>query len=84
MSAPAVSNYHFDRIMSLHRKAYEVHAKGGSLADWLKLADELKLRRDAQVQFFQTAHTAYTSGMTKEKAFPLSGELKALLREGEK
>lgn len=84
MSAPVAGNFHFDRIMSLHRKAYEIHAQGGSLADWLKLADQLKLRQDAQVQFFQTAHTAYTSGMTKEKAFPLSGELKAYLRKGEK
>ncbi len=77
-------NFHFDRIMSLHRRAYAVHEEGGSLADWLKLADQLHLRRDAQVQFFQTAHTAYTSGMTAKKAFPLSGELAELLREGEK
>lgn len=81
MSAARTENYHFDRIMSLHRRAYAIHAEGGTLEDWLKLADQLKLRQDAQIQFFQTAHTAYTSGMTARKAFPLSGELAEALAE---
>lgn len=78
-------NFHFDNIMSLHRKAYEVHEKGGSLAEWLPLADSLGLKGiKAQVQFFKTARNAFNSTMTAKQAFPLAAELKALLRKGEK
>lgn len=60
-----------DRIMSLHRRAYQC----SSLDQWYDLAKKLDCPSDVVEQFWKTAQTAKEAGMSKEKAFPLSGEV---------
>lgn len=60
-----------DRIMSLHRRAYQCE----TLDQWWALARKLECPIEAIDQFWRTAQTAKNAGMSKEKAFPLSGEV---------
>lgn len=62
-----------DHVMSLHRRAYDCPDEDA----WWTLADRLDVPRDGALrdQFWRTARAAKAAGMTKEKAFPLAGEV---------
>jgi hypothetical protein len=60
-----------DRIMSLHRRAYDCK----SLEQWWELASTLDCPVDARDQFWKTAQEAKKAGMDKKQAFPLAGEV---------
>jgi hypothetical protein len=60
-----------DRIMSLHRSAYQCE----DLEAWWELAEQLDCPVEARDQFWKTAQTAKESGMTAKQAFPLAGEV---------
>ncbi len=61
----------FDRIMSLHRRAYKCE----TLNDWWELAEVLDCPVDARDQFWKTAQAAKDAGMSAKQAFPLTGEM---------
>ena len=68
-------NWHFDRIMSLHRKAHVLISGGKDIVCWYLLAAELGCKDTAlQVQIWQTAKAAQEAGMSRKAAFPLSSE----------
>jgi hypothetical protein len=70
-----------DRRMSLHRRAYEIVARGGKFEEWLELADRLILPEeksqqwDWRQQFWKTAQTAFGAGMSAKQAFPCCGDI---------
>lgn len=67
---PTMTAFMFDRIMSLHRRAYECEDRQA----WEELAIKLDCPVEARDQFWKTAEAARDAGMSKEKAFPLTGD----------
>jgi len=66
--------FQFDRIMSLHRRAYEIIARHDVRFDakmaWYDLAKRLEAPSDCWDQVFHTAETVYDANMSKWLAFP--------------
>lgn len=79
----------YDRVMSCHRRAYEIvrSAAGTRLAPeplWYDLAQRLGIPFEAWDPILRTARLAYAAGMSPGLAFPLCLQLEqqGLLAEG--
>jgi len=72
-----MTGFHWDRIMSLHHRAYEVIQRGGDLKEWTELAtrlyeESIDCPLDTWVvAFWETAHAALDAGLPVSQAFPL-------------
>lgn len=69
------AGFMWDRAMSMHRRAYEIMARGGTCdEDWWPLARRLEIPVDAIDQVWKVAKAAFDAGMAMKLAFPLIGE----------
>ena len=69
-------NTRHDRIMSLHRRAYDLIVTGHIEIDWIELAKRLGLDDlDVIMQFWKTAKSAVKAGMRRDLAFPCIADL---------